>query len=129
MRVFWTTIRQPATPQQVDKVLAEIPQQKPFQGNDYFDHIGWGESVYAPVTTSSCAPTATPSPRTWRRCGASREALAEQGLYLNAHVEMETAIDAFLDVYEDVNKDAADQGPALGRSRTSTRSPTRRSSA
>jgi hypothetical protein len=36
---------------QVDKVLVEIPQQKPFQGNDYFDNVGWGESVYAPVTT------------------------------------------------------------------------------
>jgi hypothetical protein len=51
VRVFWTTIRQPATPEQVDKVLTEIPNLKPFQGNDYMDHIGWGESVYSPVTT------------------------------------------------------------------------------
>src|SRR5262249_10583026 len=35
-RVFWLTIRQPGTPEQVDGVLAEIPQQKPFQGGDYF---------------------------------------------------------------------------------------------
>ena len=33
-RVYWTTIRQPSTPAEVDKVLAEIPQQKPFQGTD-----------------------------------------------------------------------------------------------
>ena len=51
IRVYWTTIRQPATPEQVDKVLAEIPLLKPFQGNDYFDHIGWGETVYSPITT------------------------------------------------------------------------------
>lgn len=44
-RVFWTTIRQPATPAQADAVIAEIRELKPFQGNDYFDHVGWGESV------------------------------------------------------------------------------------
>ena len=43
IRVFWTTIRQPSTPAQVDEVLKDIPQQKPFQGNDYFDQVGWGE--------------------------------------------------------------------------------------
>jgi predicted amidohydrolase YtcJ len=30
-RAFWTTIRQPATPEQVEKVLAEIAQQNPFR--------------------------------------------------------------------------------------------------
>ena len=72
IRVFWLTIRQPATPEQVDKVLAEIPQQKPFQGNDYFDQIGWGESIYGPVTTNSCGRRATPGRRTSRSFAASR---------------------------------------------------------
>jgi len=30
-RAFWTTTRQPATPAEVDKVLAEIQQHTPFQ--------------------------------------------------------------------------------------------------
>src|SRR5262249_19653137 len=51
VRVFWTVIRQPNTPEQMDKVIAEIPRLKPFQGSDYFDNIGWGESGYSPVTT------------------------------------------------------------------------------
>jgi len=51
-RAFWTTIRQPATPEQVGKVLAEIQQHRPFQGNDYFENIGWGESIYQPATTN-----------------------------------------------------------------------------
>ena len=114
IRVFWTTIRQPATPAQVDAVLAEIPQQKPFQGNDYFDHVGWGESVYAPVDHATAARRrATPSRRTWRRCAASLVALAERGLYVNSHVEMKAAIDAFLDVYESHQQGAPDQGAAL----------------
>src|SRR3954470_16455116 len=51
-RVFWTTIRQPGTPAEVDQVVKEIAQEKPFQGNDYFDNIGWGESIYLPATTA-----------------------------------------------------------------------------
>src|SRR5262245_9308047 len=34
IRVFWTVIRQPATPAQVDAVIGEIRELKPFQGND-----------------------------------------------------------------------------------------------
>src|SRR5215204_1462533 len=61
-RVFWLTIRQPATPAQVDQVLAEIAREKPFQGNDYFDQIGWGESVYGPATTNTMRPAADMRP-------------------------------------------------------------------
>jgi len=62
VRVFWTTIRQPATPEQADKVIAEIATFKPFQGNDYFENIGWGESVYNPVTTTLLRPETTTNP-------------------------------------------------------------------
>ena len=103
---------------------------KPFQGNDYFDHIGWGESIYAPATTNTMRADGTDEPGgDWRRCAASREALAEHGIHLNAHVEMQTAIDAFLDAVRGGQQGAPDQGAALGRSRISTRSPRRSSSA
>src|SRR5258708_12386584 len=51
-RVFWTTIRQPATPAEVGKVLAEIQQHTPFQGSDTFDNIASGEPVYQPPPTN-----------------------------------------------------------------------------
>jgi predicted amidohydrolase YtcJ len=104
IRVFWLTIRQPATPEQVDRVLAEIPQQKPFQGNDYFDHIGWGESVYGPVTTNTMRATSNTKPEDMAQFRRIAQALAERGIHLNAHVEMAPAIDAFLDQYEAINK-------------------------
>jgi predicted amidohydrolase YtcJ len=104
IRVFWLTIRQPATPEQVDRVLAEIPQQKPFQGNDYFDHIGWGESIYGPATTNTMRVTTSMRPEDMAQVRRIAQALAERGIYLNAHVEMEPAIDAFLDQYEAINK-------------------------
>ncbi len=103
-RVFWLTIRQPATPEQMDKVLAEVPQQKPFQGNDYFDHIGWGESTYGPATTNTMRADGPVNLQAMAQVGRLAEALAKQGIHLNAHVEMATAIDAFLDQYEAVNK-------------------------
>jgi hypothetical protein len=37
-------------------------------------------------------------------------ALADRGLFLNAHVEMSAAIDAFLDVYESINKERPIKG-------------------
>jgi predicted amidohydrolase YtcJ len=104
VRVFWLTIRQPATPEQVDKVLAEIPQQKPFQGNDYFDHIGWGESIYGPVTTNTMRASSNTRPEDMAQFRRVTQALAEAGLHVNAHVEMEAAIDAFLDQYEAIHK-------------------------
>ena len=104
IRVFWLTIRQPATPEHVDRVLTEIPQLKPFQGNDYFDHIGWGESVYGPVTTNLMRTASNTKPEDIAQYRRIVEALAAHGIHLNSHVEMVPAIDAFLDVYEAVNK-------------------------
>jgi len=104
IRVFWLTIRQPATPEQVDRVLTEIPQLKPFQGNDYFDHIGWGESVYGPVTTNLMRTASNTRPEDIAQFRRIVQALAERGIHLNSHVEMVPAIDAFLDQYEAVNK-------------------------
>ena len=103
-RVFWSTIRQPTTPEQVDKVLAEIAKLKPFQGSDYYDHIGWGETLYAPVTTNSLRVESNTRPEDMAQMRRVAQALAARGLYANAHVEMTEAIDAFLDQYEAINK-------------------------
>ena len=103
-RVFWTVTRQPATPAEVDKVLAEIQQLTPFQGDDVFDNIGWGESVYLPATTSLLRNDFVVRPEDMREVRRIVQAVAEGGIFLNAHVEMENAIDAYLDEYEAVNK-------------------------
>ncbi len=110
VRVFWTTIRQPATPEQVDKVLAEIPALKPFQGNDYFDHIGWGESVYSPITTQLLRVQKEVKPDGIVQMLRIAGALAQRGVYLNSHVEMNGPIEQFLTAYEDLNKTAPIKG-------------------
>jgi predicted amidohydrolase YtcJ len=109
-RAFWTTIRQPATPQQVDQVLEEIAQAKPFQGSDRFDNIGWGESVYLPATTSLLRPGFAATPEDMTQVRRIARAVAERGMMLNAHVEMTPAIDAYLDAYEAINREKPIKG-------------------
>jgi predicted amidohydrolase YtcJ len=104
-RVFWTVIRQPRSPAEVDKVLAEIPNVKPFQGSDYFMNIGWGESVYAPLTTTLLVPGGNTKPDDLAQLGRLITALAQQGLYVNSHVEMTPVINAFLGQYEVLNRE------------------------
>jgi len=105
IRVYWQIIRQPGTPPDVDKVLAEIPNFKTFQGTDYFDNVGYGESVYGPVSTALLRAKANTRPEDIAQWGRIARALAQRGIYVNAHVEMEPAIDAFLTLYEDINKE------------------------
>ena len=103
-------MRQPNTPGDVDKVLAEIPSLKPFQGTDALDHVGYGESTYGPVTTQLLNPKANAKPQDMAQWGRIARSLAEHGLYVNAHVEMEPAIDAFLMLYEQISKDEPIKG-------------------
>ena len=104
VRAFWTTIQQPGTPAQVDEVLKLIAQQKPFQGNDYFGNVGWGESGYSPVTTQLLRVGGNTKAEDLFQFRRVAVALAEKGLYYNTHVEMTPVIDAFLDQYEDIAK-------------------------
>lgn len=103
-RVFWSTIRQPMTVAEVDKVVTEIAQQKPFQGSDYFSNIGWGETTYGPFTTSLTRNDFQVRSEDLAQVRRITDALADRGLMLNNHVEMANAIDALLDEYEVLNR-------------------------
>ncbi len=103
IRIYWQTIRQPGNPAAVDKVVSEIPGFKPFQGTDYFDNVGYGESVYSPINTQLLNPKANTRPEDYAQWGRIARALAHQGIYVNSHVEMEASIDAFLTLYEEIN--------------------------
>ena len=110
IRLFWTTIRQPATPAQVDAVIGEIRELKLFQGSDYLDHVGWGESVFAPVTTQLLRVASNTKPEDLAQMRRLLLALAERGIYVNSHVEMSAAIDAFLGEYEALNRERPIKG-------------------
>jgi predicted amidohydrolase YtcJ len=110
IRIYWQTIRQPGNPEAVDKVVAEIPGFKPFQGTDYFDNVGYGESVYSPLNTNLLNPKANTRPEDFAQWGRITRALAQQGIYVNSHVEMAASIDGFLSLYEEINAERPIKG-------------------
>jgi len=102
-RAFWTSFRQPATRDEVDKVLGQIQRHTPYQGSDFFENIGWGEAVYAPATTDLLRSDFVVRPEDMHQARRVASTIAEGGMFLNAHVEMENAIDAYLDEFEAIN--------------------------
>jgi predicted amidohydrolase YtcJ len=102
-RVFHAYWLQPESPQDVDPVIEKIRAMKPFQGDNYFDHIGYGETVYFPLHDNLLAAKTTVSPgqmREWRRIA---EAVAERGMHLNVHATLRASIEAFLTEIEAIN--------------------------
>jgi predicted amidohydrolase YtcJ len=88
----------------VDRLLATIAQLKPFQGDDYFDLIGFGESVYPGTGDNLLAATAMVNPQAmaqWRRVA---QAVADRGLYANIHTQLRGTIEPFLAAIEEINK-------------------------
>ena len=84
--------------------MAEIPQLKPFQGDDYFDLLGMGESLYPGVSDNLLAKTGSVTPeqmRSWRRIV---QAIADRGLSANIHTQLRGTIEPFLAALEDINK-------------------------
>ena len=103
VRAFWTVIRQPSTAKQVDGVLEEIERLKPFQGNDFFNNLGWGETLFAPVTSQLLRPQKSFGEEGILQMTRVASALARRGIFANSHVEMNGPIDQFLTAYESVN--------------------------
>ena len=103
-RAFYYTWYEPENAAQVDGVVAKIKEMKPFQGDDYFDHVGYGETVFFPLHDNLLAAAANPSREAmaqWRRVA---EAVAEQGMALCLHAQLRGSIEAFLTEIEAINK-------------------------
>jgi hypothetical protein len=89
-----------------------MPRIKPFQGDDWFDLTGYGETLYFPLHDALLAKAANPSGEAlqlWQRLGL---ALAKNGIHLNVHAQLRGSIEGFLTAMEAINR-SGDQGPAL----------------
>jgi predicted amidohydrolase YtcJ len=105
IRVFCIDGAAAGAPQQVDRSIQQIAQMKLFQGDSFIDNIFFGESVYGPLHDPMFALTSSPTPdqlAQWRRIAM---AIAQAGLPLHVHAELNTTIDAFLDQIEAINKE------------------------
>jgi predicted amidohydrolase YtcJ len=105
VRIFCIEGAAGATPEQVDRALAQVPKMKLFQGDNSIDNIFFGESVYGPLHDPMFAIKSDPRPdqlEQWRRMAME---IAKDGLPLHVHAELHDTIDAFLDQIEAINKE------------------------
>ena len=104
VRVFYNLWQQPDKPADVDGVIAKIKEMKPFQGDDWFDSTGYGETVYFPLHDNTLVKETKPSAENmaqWRRIA---QAVADKGMHLNVHAQLRGSIEAFLTEIESINK-------------------------
>jgi predicted amidohydrolase YtcJ len=102
-RAFYGTSFPAANAEQAEKAIARIRDMHPFQGDDYFDQIGYGETVFPPLHDSPFAKSViiTPEQETlWWRIG---QAIADSGLHLSVHANARESIDSFLTQIESIN--------------------------
>lgn len=102
-RTFYNLWQEPTSPADVDRVVAAIAKMTPFQGDDWLDNTGYGETVYFPLHDNLLARSAAPSPEAmaqWRRVA---QAVADRGMHLNVHAQLRGTIEAFLGEIEAIN--------------------------
>ncbi len=93
------------TPEEVDALLPQIAELKPFQRGNWVDLTAYGETVYRPLHDSMLAPTTNPTEEElyqWRRIATE---VARAGLPLHVHATIENTITGFLDQIELVNRE------------------------
>lgn len=103
LRVFCITGASAGSPEQVDAVLPRIAELKFFQGDEYIDHVTFGESVYRPLHDPMFLVESNYGADElgqWRRMIS---AIARAGLPLHVHANLRDTISAFLDQIEIVN--------------------------
>ncbi|HLG58449.1 MAG TPA: amidohydrolase [Vicinamibacterales bacterium] len=91
--------------EQVERALPRIAAIKLFQGNNYVDHIFYGESVYGPLHDPMFIRASNPRPEQlalWRKIATE---IARAGLPLHVHANLTNTIDGFLDQIEAINKE------------------------
>ena len=92
------------TPEEVDKLLPEIPKLKLFTGDDWIDHVNWGERLYSVTdNTTDLEPMATPED--FAQWGRVAREVAKAGIPILIHSTMEWTIEGQLAQVELVNKE------------------------
>jgi predicted amidohydrolase YtcJ len=110
VRSFYNHYEEPRSAADVDELIGRMAQLKPFQGDDWFDLTGYGETLYFPLHDALLAKTANPSAEAlqlWQRLGLG---LAKNGIHLNVHAQLRGSIEGFLGAMEAINKERPIKG-------------------
>jgi len=89
----------------VGKALPEIEKMKLFRGDNWVDHIAYGEGLYGPAGDSMVAPKGTQPQEAFEQWGRIAREVAKAGMPLHAHTTLEHTFNGFLDQIEKINKE------------------------
>jgi predicted amidohydrolase YtcJ len=110
VRSFYNYYEEPRSAADVENLIGRMAQIKPFQGDDWFDLTGYGETLYFPLHDALLAKSADPPAeglRLWQRLGLG---LAQNGIHLNVHAQLRGSIEGFLTAMEAINKERPVKG-------------------
>src|SRR5262249_48568163 len=110
VRSFYNYYEEPRSAADVEKLIARMGSIKPFQGDDWFDLTGYGETLYFPLHDALLAKAANPSAEAlqlWQQLGL---ALAKNGIHLNVHAQLRGSIEGFLTAMEAINRERPIKG-------------------
>jgi len=110
VRVFYGVWDGPTNAAQVEQAVEHVRKLKPLQGDDWFDNLGWGETVFLPLHDNPVPKGVKISPEQtalWRKVAY---AAADRGINLSVHANQHDTIDAFLTQMESINKERPIKG-------------------
>jgi predicted amidohydrolase YtcJ len=91
-------------PAGVEKVLQQIPTLKYFDGDEWMDHVNWGERLYNVVDNVGDTKPMSP-PEAFVQWGRIAREVAKAGIAIQIHSTMEWTIEQQLAQVEAVNKE------------------------
>ena len=104
VRTFYTFWTEAGTPQQAEKAIERLKTTVPFQGDNYFDLIGVGETLYLPIHDSPRQPPIKPTSEQTAVIRKMASTAAESGWHVHLHAVHDQTIHNFVDIFEDVHK-------------------------
>jgi predicted amidohydrolase YtcJ len=91
-------------PEGVDKLLPQIPALRFFDGDEWLDHVNWGERLYNVVDNVGDTKPMSP-PEAFVQWGRVAREVAKAGIPIQIHSTMEWTIEQQLAQVEAVNKE------------------------
>jgi len=110
VRSFYNYYEEPVSAADVENLVGRMSKIKPFQGNDWIDLTGYGETLYFPLHDALLNKAANPSAEAlalWQKLGV---ALAANSIHLNVHAQLRGSIEGFLTAMEAINKEKPIRG-------------------
>ena len=89
----------------VNKALPEIGKMGLFTGDNWVDHIAYGEGLYGPAGDSMVAPKGTQPAEAFEQWGRIAREVARARMPLHAHTTLEHTFNGFLDQIDKINQE------------------------